>query len=396
MILRNSAVKTGPEWGGFGAYIHWPYCRRICAYCDFNVYKHRDDPQDHLVKAIIADMARHRAFLPEHTPLDSVYFGGGTPSLLHPTQIETIINAARTHFGLSQTCEITLEANPTDVTAQGCEGWRAAGVNRVSLGVQSLDDAALKWLTRDHTGATAAQAVEIIRAVFSNFSVDAIYALPDQSLATWHDELARFLALNAPHYALYELTIKSGTAFGVQTARGDWTPADEDAQADLYELTEESMAVAGLHGYEISNYARSPAFESAHNTIYWQSGDWLGLGPGAHGRLTRGGARHAYEAPRTPDAYIKSVAAPFAPPALTPLETIQELLAMGLRQAEGIAFDRFGPFKPDIGGGIIRTNDLNGQSVMVLDEKTGKLRVNTQFRLLTDLLTRQVVEKINL
>ena len=329
---------VGPEYG-FGLYLHWPYCARICPYCDFNVYAAKARDTDPLIAAIIRDIEAHKARLPDHPALDSVFFGGGTPSLLTDRQMAQILEVVNDAFGIRSGAEITLEANPNDVAPQAPSQWAAAGINRVSLGVQSLQDSALNFLGRDHDAARARVAVTDVSAVFDNHSIDLIYALPGQSPAEWEAELTGVLALGAPHLSLYELTIEDRTAFGKRVARGELVPMEDDTQADLYELTQSLCDAAGLPAYEVSNHARSAKYESRHNHIYWASGDWIGVGPGAHGRLTINGARVATEAARRPAEYQTRLA-----PANTPLsqiETAREYLAMALRPSSGLDLNRF-------------------------------------------------------
>ena len=337
--MRNSAPPFGPTYG-FGIYIHWPYCTRICPYCDFNVYAAKDRKTDDLFEALLADLAHQAADLSNHPPLSSIFFGGGTPSLMTPTQMERLVRACENAFGLQADCEITLEANPNTVThARACD-WRNAGINRLSIGLQSLDDKALTFLGRDHTSAEARKAVEIARTLFESFSVDMIYARPDQTLKDWEDELSGALALEAPHLSLYELTIAPGTAFYQAAKRGTLRPLPDTRQAQMYERTDALTQAAGLPAYEISNHARKPDDHSRHNMIYWRSGDWLGLGPGAHGRLTIDSARIATEAHAKPDDYIKAVNAKMsglhARERLSHKATLYETLSMGLRPAAGI------------------------------------------------------------
>ena len=327
----------GPEFG-FGLYIHWPYCAKICPYCDFNVYAAKDRDTAPLLEAIEADLKRHKAELPDHPALNSIFFGGGTPSLLAPDQIERLIECATQTFGLIDTVEITLEANPNDVLRSTPEDWRNAGINRLSLGVQSLDDDALRFLGRDHDARAAKSAFEAADRAFDNLSVDVIYALPDQDLEQWRSQLSDILALGAPHLSLYELTIEPPTPFGKQVERGQWTPLPDDRQADLYELTQSLCEEAGLPAYEVSNHARSPAYQSMHNKIYWNSGDWIGVGPGAHGRLTKEGVRLATEATRRPPAYMEQNTDQET--ALSKLDVARELVAMALRHEDGLQWQR--------------------------------------------------------
>ena len=332
------SLPVGPDFG-FGLYIHWPYCARICPYCDFNVYAAKDRDIEPLVTAIIADIHAQRGRLPDHPPLNSIFFGGGTPSLLSPHQIERLITASNDAFTIDQDVEITLESNPNDILDGDLAGWAAAGINRLSIGVQSLDDAALSFLGRDHNSESAQRAVSRAQTVFENLSLDAIYARPGQSPAAWESELLKMLHLGVPHLSLYELTIESRTAFGKRAARGELVPMEDDDQADLYELTQYICADQGLNAYEVSNHARAPRFESKHNHIYWASGDWIGVGPGAHGRLTMNGQRIATEAAKRPEDYIRAKSG--TDTLLTLLDTAREFLAMALRPVSGLDLQRF-------------------------------------------------------
>lgn len=329
---------VGPEFG-FGLYVHWPYCSRICPYCDFNVYVARERDAAPLLAAIIQDIRAHRDRLPDHPPLQSVFLGGGTPSLLAGAEIERILAAADATFGLAADAEITLEANPNDILRADPADWAKAGVSRLSIGVQSLDDQALRFLGRDHDSAGARGAIERVRQVFDNYSIDLIYARPGQSVQAWQSELTAALTLGAPHVSLYELTIEARTAFGKRAARGELTPLPDDDQATLYEVTQEICDAHGLPAYEVSNHVRAPRFESRHNRIYWASGDWIGVGPGAHGRLTIAGQRVSTEAARRPEDYVGD-----AGPTQTILsrsDTANEFLAMGLRPVSGLDIRRY-------------------------------------------------------
>ncbi|MEM8636659.1 MAG: radical SAM family heme chaperone HemW [Pseudomonadota bacterium] len=336
-------VPYGPDYG-FGAYIHWPYCSRICPYCDFNVYVAKQRDNSPLLDAIVEDIARHRARMPDHPALSSIYLGGGTPSLLSGKEVERLIAACDASFGLKASAEITLEANPHMVTKQRAVEWRSAGVNRVSLGVQSLADSALNFLGRDHSAQQAREASAIILDSFPSVSLDLIYARPDQKTSDWIEELEAALALGAHHISLYELTIEQGTAFGKAFERGALNPMPDDAQADLFELTHAIMAEAGYPAYEISNFAIATEHQSIHNLTYWRSGDWLGVGPGAHGRLTLDGVRHATVAEKKPGHYVDSVGrhgvGTNSMEHLRSDAAAEEMLAMGLRSIEGIATDR--------------------------------------------------------
>ena len=329
----------GPHFG-FGLYVHWPYCTRICPYCDFNVYAAKDRDPSLLVDAICTDIREHRQRMPEHGALDSVYLGGGTPSLLAPADVERILKAADDVFGVKPGAEITLEANPNDVMRADLSGLKSAGVNRLSVGVQSLRDSALAFLGRDHDADGARASVARAMRVFRSVSVDLIYARPGQQADDWQNELEDVLAMGMPHLSLYELTIKEGTAFGLAVGRGQIDPMPDDDQADMFELTQDLLEKAGLPAYEVSNHAMSPEYQSVHNLIYWQGGDWIGAGPGAHGRVTVSGHRYAYEAHRRPEVYMANVQTLGSgwgdAERLDANAIAKELLAMGLRPASGI------------------------------------------------------------
>ena len=336
------ALSFGPEYG-FGLYIHWPYCTRICPYCDFNVYAAKDRNNAPLNAALLADLERHRDLLAEHPALGSIYFGGGTPSLMSAAAIGKLIETADRAFGVETGAEITLEANPVDISLEALEAWRAAGVNRLSLGIQSLDDEALRFLGRDHDSAKARQSVAETLQVFDNMSIDLIYARPGQPHLSWKTELTEALNLGAPHLSLYELTIEERTAFGQRAKRGDIIPMPDDDQADLYELTQEVCNAKGLPAYEVSNHALSDVYRSRHNLTYWRGGDWIGIGPGAHGRLTVDGERVATHAALRPGDY--QAAMDSAPPrstgdTLSALQNARELIALGLRSHEGFDLER--------------------------------------------------------
>lgn len=336
------ALSFGPEYG-FGLYIHWPYCTRICPYCDFNVYAAKDRDNAPLNAALLADLERHRDLLPEHPALGSIYFGGGTPSLMSAAAIGKLIETANRAFGVETGAEITLEANPVDISPEALEGWNAVGVNRLSLGIQSLDDEALRFLGRDHDSAKARQSVAETLQVFDNMSIDLIYARPGQPSHSWKTELTDALNLGAPHLSLYELTIEERTAFGQRAKRGDIIPMPGDDQADLYELTQEVCDAKGLPAYEVSNHASSEAYMSRHNLTYWRGGDWIGIGPGAHGRLTVDGERVATHAALRPGDYqaeMDSAHTQSPGDTLSALQNARELIALGLRSHEGFDLER--------------------------------------------------------
>lgn len=321
----------------FGVYIHWPYCARICPYCDFNVYRARGRDEAGLIAAIAADLRGQRARI-GHRVAETVFLGGGTPSLLAGAQIAELLAAVDAAFPIAAGAEITLEANPEDRIrfAQA----RAAGVNRFSIGAQALRDDALKALGRDHDAAAAIAAVADAAGTGARVSLDLIYARPEQTLADWSEELGQALALPVGHLSLYQLTIEPNTAFGYAARRGALRVPDADAAAEFYEHTEAQCAQARVSGYEISNYARRPDDQARHNLLYWTHGEWVGAGPGAHGRVAIDGARIETIAHERPNAYIGAVAATGVgfrvARTLSPEEDADERLAMGLRLAAGV------------------------------------------------------------
>lgn len=377
-------LAVGPQYG-FGLYVHWPYCARICPYCDFNVYAAKDRDTAPLLDAIIADIQAHRARLPDHPPLNSIFLGGGTPSLLSPDEMSRIIEAANDAFGFTQDVEITLESNPNDVLRDAPADWVKAGINRLSLGIQSLQDEALSFLGRDHDSAAARRAIDRAQAAFDNLSIDMIYARPDQSPEGWAAELREVLGFGAPHLSLYELTIEARTAFGKRAERGELTPMPDDDQADLYELTQTLCAENGLDAYEVSNHAASARHESRHNHIYWASGDWIGVGPGAHGRLTVKGQRLATEAARRPPDYL-SAPGPTETP-LTQLDTAREFLAMALRPVSGLDLKRFEALFGQVPDASLLAQ-LGDQSLARVQDD--QLRLTAQGRLMADYIAGQL------
>jgi oxygen-independent coproporphyrinogen-3 oxidase len=321
-------------------YVHWPYCARICPYCDFNVVRDRGrvEEQAALVEAILADMGAQAA-LTGPRRLASIFFGGGTPSLMAPEAVAAVIDRARTLFPPRGAIEITLEANPTDAEAARFASLAGAGVNRLSMGVQALDDAALAFLGRNHSAEEARRAVAVAARAFPRLSIDLIYARPDQTVAGWRAELAGAIDMGFEHVSPYQLTIEPTTAFGRAVARGAWTPPDEDHAAALYETTQTVLEAAGFDAYEVSNHARGAAARSAHNLHVWRGGDYLGLGPGAHGRLTLEGARTATVAHRGIAAYVAGVATgmPWSERETQSVrDAAEEKVLLGLRTVEGV------------------------------------------------------------
>ncbi|HXQ12169.1 MAG TPA: radical SAM family heme chaperone HemW [Caulobacteraceae bacterium] len=321
-------------------YVHWPYCARICPYCDFNVTKARGgEGPARLARAILADLEGHARLVGQRR-LGSLFFGGGTPSLMPPDIAGEIVATARRLWPTDTPVEITLEANPAD--ADRFAALAAAGVERLSLGVQSLDDAALAFLGRDHDAAQAKRAVAAALAAFPRVSVDLIYARPGQTRASWAAELAAAAALGPEHISPYQLTIEPETAFGRAAARGRLSPLDEDLALALYLTTQAVLERAGLEAYEISNHARGAAARSRHNLAVWRGGDYLGVGPGAHGRLTLAGGRTATVAARGVGDYVRHVGSTgvglVTRERLSAFEAAEERLLMGLRTSEGVAW----------------------------------------------------------
>ncbi len=266
-------------------YLHWPFCLAKCPYCDFNSHVSQSIDFDSFETALCREMTHMASLLPHKQPLSSIFFGGGTPSLMPPKLVARLIKHSETLFGFASNIEITAEANPTSIEADTMLEFHHAGVNRVSMGVQSLDDQSLKFLGREHSVAEALRALDTVRTTFDRVSIDLIYALPDQTPAAWQAMLGRALGLGLGHLSLYQLTIEEGTVFYTKQRRGAVMALDDDRAADLYEITAEMTQKAGLPAYEISNHA-IPGQECRHNMIYWQGGDWVGVGPGAHGRFT--------------------------------------------------------------------------------------------------------------
>jgi oxygen-independent coproporphyrinogen-3 oxidase len=360
------------DWrnAGFGVYVHWPFCLAKCPYCDFNSHVAQGIDQVRWRRALVRGVEHAAAGVPGRT-VDTVFFGGGTPSLMPPETVAAVLDAIRTGWTLAPDAEITLEANPTSVEAGRFRALAAAGVNRLSMGVQSLRDADLRALGRLHTAAEARSAFDIARAAFGRVSFDLIYARQHQTPADWAAELAEAMAMAVDHLSLYQLTIEDGTRFGdlYRLGRLRGLPADDSA-ADMYLRTQAMTDAAGLPAYEVSNHAR-PGAESRHNLIYWRYGDYAGIGPGAHGRLTAGGTRVATVEHRAPqhwlDAMDRDGAARAEETAITGPEQATEYLMMALRLAEGADTGRFAalngaPLAPD------RVAPLRDQGLVTLAE----------------------------
>ena len=328
----------------FGVYIHWPFCLSKCPYCDFNSHVRRAPiDETRFVRAFAAEIAATAARVPDRT-VATIFFGGGTPSLMQPTTVGAILESIAQHWTVAPDVEVTLEANPTSVEAARFRGYRTAGVNRVSLGVQSLDDRVLAELGRTHTAREALQAVGIARAAFERTSFDLIYARPRQTPRDWANELRLALAEAGEHLSLYQLTVEPDTPFATLHAAGKLKIPDEDAARALYDTTQEMCAAHGLPAYEISNHAR-PGGECRHNLVYWRAHEYAGIGPGAHGRLDIAGTRRATATEKRPEAWLERVESQghglVTDDALTREEMADEFLLMGLRLAEGIDIARY-------------------------------------------------------
>lgn len=333
------------DWrnGGFGLYLHWPFCAAKCPYCDFNSHVSANIDQKIWRDAYLSEVERVAALTPDRV-LNSVFFGGGTPSLMDPDIVADIIARIKESWTIANDIEITLEANPTSVEAARFKAYGEAGINRVSLGVQALNDADLRRLGRMHSATDARKAFDVARTHFDRVSFDLIYARQGQTLSAWKNELNEALAMAVDHLSLYQLTVEEGTVFGERHARRQLKGLPEDGlAADMFELTRDLTDAHGMPAYEVSNHAKSGS-ESRHNLIYWRYGDYAGIGPGAHGRLTLGGQKFATEAARFPSAWLTSVAegsVARSSERLSGEDQAQEYLLMGLRLKEGISLDRY-------------------------------------------------------
>lgn len=333
------------DWqnGGFGLYIHWPFCEAKCPYCDFNSHVTRNIDQNRWKRAYLSEIDRYAEMLPNRV-LNTVYFGGGTPSLMDPSVVSDVLERIRKSWPVANDLEVTLEANPGSVEAGRFSAYADAGVSRVSMGVQALNDADLHKLGRIHSVAEAYQAFDIARKFFNRVSFDLIYARQDQTVEAWRSELKEALSMAVDHLSLYQLTIEPGTAFGERFERGKLRGLpDDDRSGDMYEVTQEICGTAGLPAYEVSNHAK-PGAESRHNLVYWRYGDYCGIGPGAHGRITLDGQRHATEAFWQPGKWLAGVEGSEKVEdrsAIGGQDQADEYLMMGLRLTDGIDARRY-------------------------------------------------------
>jgi len=367
-------------------YIHWPFCVSKCPYCDFNSHVRPSIEQETWQNALLLDL-EHEARLQPGRKLTSIFFGGGTPSLMDPSTVAALIASARRHWDAADDLEITLEANPNSVEAARFADLAAAGVNRLSLGLQSFDDTSLAFLGRAHSAKEGLAALDVAQRNFDRVSFDLIYALPGDTEASWSADLDRAIGLGTSHLSLYQLTIEPGTKFASMVAKHEFEPLDADASADLFELTADRTEAAGIPAYEISNHARSGQ-ESRHNLTYWRYGDYAGVGPGAHGRrLGQRTVRH-----RKPENFLSGLARNGhgigEEAALHPREAADEALVMGLRLAEGVDVqaieDRFG---------VAAVNPIAVDRLMAtghLEQDASRLRVTRQGRLLLDTILGEI------
>jgi oxygen-independent coproporphyrinogen-3 oxidase len=380
------------DWrnGGFGLYLHWPFCASKCPYCDFNSHVAAEIDQDRWARAYVAEIDRVGR-LTGGRVLNTVFFGGGTPSLMAPELVAEILQAVRATWVPANDLEVTLEANPGSVEAGRFRGYAEAGVNRLSMGLQALNDADLRRLGRMHSVAEARAAFDLARESFERVSFDLIYARQHQTLADWRAELAGALGFAADHLSLYQLTIEDGTVFGARQAAGKLAGLpDDDRAADMYAVTQELCEAAGLRAYEVSNHAKTGA-ESRHNLIYWRSGDYAGIGPGAHGRLTLDGRRWAIEAPKSPAAWLERVerqgSGDGAVEPLAAEDRAAEYLMMSLRLAEGSDLERFSTLGGEVKPSVIK--EL--QDMHLIRVEAGRITATPRGRIVLNGLLRALL-----
>lgn len=380
------------DWrnGGFGVYLHWPFCAAKCPYCDFNSHVSAEIDVNRWNRAYLSEIDRIGA-LTKGRVLNTVFFGGGTPSLMPAELVHSLLDRIRATWPTANDLEITLEANPTSVEAGRFRGYAAAGVNRLSMGIQALNDTDLRRLGRLHSVAEAERAFDIARDTFERVSFDLIYARQDQSLAEWRAELTRALRMAVDHFSLYQLTIEDGTAFGARHAAGGLKGLPhEDLSADMYLITQEICEDAGLPAYEVSNHAR-PGYESRHNLIYWRYGDYAGIGPGAHGRLTLDGIKTATDTPKAPLRWLEMVESQHngqissEPVALR--DQALEYLMMGLRLREGIDSDRYARLA---GTPLDQATVADLTQLGLLEAAPGRLRATREGRAVLDAILRRL------
>jgi len=377
---------------GFGIYIHWPFCQSKCPYCDFNSHVVSGVNQREWAKAFVSELERYKSETPERV-VSSVFFGGGTPSLMEPELVETILTCISENWTFARGAEITLEANPSSVEAGKFRDFRSAGVNRISLGIQALNDHDLSKLGRLHSRDEGYRAIEIAQNTFTRVSFDLIYARQDQGLKDWEAELTKALSLGTEHLSLYQLTIEEDTAFGKRHAAGKLIGLPEDnLAADMYALTQEICEAADMPAYEISNHARSWA-QSQHNLIYWRGGDYLGIGPGAHGRLRVNGKRCATDTELLPQTWLAAATAGLGEASRTELSAYEqgvEYLLMALRLTEGVDLTRASDFDPDLLNSN-KYNELVDMGFLASDQS--RLYATPQGRMVLNAILRELLKE---
>jgi len=377
---------------GFGIYVHWPYCAQKCPYCDFNSHVRERFSETRWSDAILRELEFVAGLQPERPAVESVFFGGGTPSLMSGRAVARVLDGIAGLWTIADDVEITLEANPNSVEQERFRDYRTAGVNRASIGVQALDESALKALGRLHGVEEARSAVRLAQSIFPRSSFDLIYARPNQTPDAWTGELKEALAFGTEHLSLYQLTIEPGTAYATLARQGKLAVPDEDIAAQFYEVTEDICAAAGLESYEVSNYAK-PGAQSRHNLVYWRYGDYAGVGPGAHGRLTLDGRRMATEAERLPEKWLAAVEERGNSIALTDVssDAPRETLLMGLRLAEGIDL---GAYRGRWGVAPMpsRIAELSDAGLLALDG--GRLRATARGRLVLNAVIAQLADSL--
>ena len=401
----NTGVRKGGERPGadpgFGVYVHWPFCASKCPYCDFNSHVRTGGvDEDRYLAAYLRELA-HTAALSPGLTVSSIFFGGGTPSLMRPATVGAILDAIAGHWSVTRDAEITLEANPSSVEAGRFAGYRAAGINRVSLGVQALRDKELKALGRLHSVAEAKAAIATAKSHFERVSFDLIYARPGQTVPQWRAELAEALEMQAGHLSIYQLTIEPGTAFAALHEAGKLVIPEDEPASDLFELTQDMTAAAGLSAYEVSNHA-VPGNEARHNLLYWRYGAYAGIGAGAHGRLIVDGQRLATSTARAPEAWLARVETQghglVEQTALSEAEQADEMLVMGLRITEGVDLTRLGRLT-----GLVPAPatiaELTKLGLVEHDASAGRLCASERGRFLTNAIVLELsrgLEKVEL
>ncbi|MEO0774373.1 MAG: radical SAM family heme chaperone HemW [Pseudomonadota bacterium] len=394
-LLQNSLKDAfADDWrnGGFGLYIHWPFCEAKCPYCDFNSHVAREIDQSRWKRAYLKEIAAAGRAYPDRV-LNTVFFGGGTPSLMDPDVTASVIDAVKATWPVANDLEITLEANPSSVEAGRFRAYAEAGVNRISMGIQALNDPDLRRLGRVHTAQEAIQAFDIARENFARVSFDLIYARQGQSLSDWRKELSQALSMAVNHLSLYQLTIEPGTVFARRHANGKLRDLPDDELAgDMYDVTQEVCDAHGMSAYEVSNHAQNGA-ESRHNLIYWRYGDYVGIGPGAHGRVTENSARFATEAVSNPDRWLKmsEQGSPLKVKTELDRETqADEYLMMSLRLAEGLSISRH----EALSGKVLSASALDYLNNINMIEIDGdRLRTTREGRLVLNAVIQELLNE---